>query len=63
MYKYTGRTPVKARAKVDIQLDGSDEWYRASVRDALASQFTVRVRKHTLFYWYKDEGILWRKAR
>lgn len=65
-FKYKGYTPVKKGDKVSVNTDMYDveaEWRTATVRDALASQFTVLYRKKQYFFKYTDVGATWLKAK
>lgn len=60
MAKYKGSTPVKTGDKVDIEWEGT--WYRAKVKDTLASQFTVELMETTQFRLYADKDLTWRQV-
>jgi len=64
--RYRGKTPVKSGETVELLTldnEGRTTLYRkARVRDALASQFTVRFNKREHFYFYEDKGLTWRKT-
>jgi len=62
---YQGTCPVKKGDKVEVlvsELDAKDEvWVKGKVLVPCAVQFTAMVAKHTLFFFYSDQGGTWKK--
>ena len=58
-HKYKGRTPVKTGDSVELMVDDA-VYATAKVRDVLAVQFTVSVKKRIRYFFYEDKGITWR---
>ena len=60
-YDYKGPTPVRAEDKVELL--GIDGVYNtAIVVSALSTQFVCVTESNTLYFFYSDKGITWRKA-
>ena len=61
--KYNGYTPVKKGDTVTLLM--GDDKFEALVVDALASQFTCRIKrtKQIRFYLYSDKGITWKPLK
>jgi hypothetical protein len=59
--KYTGYTPVKSGDKIALLDEHQCPYLEAKVVDALAKQFTIRVKKQTRFFFYEDRGLTWAK--
>lgn len=61
--KYKGNTPVSRGDEVELLNDEGKVVYLAKVRDALATQFTILIKRTLVrFYFYADEGLTWRRA-
>jgi len=58
---YEGKCPVKKGDKVSVLVDpAKEQWAPGIVRTCCAIQFTARVAKHTLFFFYSDQGDTWK---
>jgi len=58
-HKYKGKTPVKTGDSVELMVDDA-VYATAKVRDVLAVQFTVSVKKRIRYFFYEDKGITWK---
>ena len=59
--KYKGYTPLKKGQEVEL-LSLDEVYAQAKVFDALATQFTIKVKGKVRFFFYEDKGITWQKT-
>ena len=59
-HAYEGPTPVRAEDKVEL-LSTEGVYNTAIVVSALSKQFVCVTEDNTLFFFYSDQGITWRK--
>jgi hypothetical protein len=59
MCYYKGPTRVKRGDQVNLVTIDGDVYATTKVVDALAMQFTCKVRGKTRFFFYEDKGVTW----
>lgn len=60
--KYKGYTKIKQGDKVDL-ISYDEVYHSGKVFDALASQFTIKVKGKTRFFFYEDKGVTWQTTK
>ena len=61
-HAYKGPTPVKVKDKVDLIV--LDKVYNtATVVEPMSTQFMCTTKENTLFFFYADQGLTWRKHK